>query len=82
MTGDQLDFWQDEVDALPWGGQSPRSLASKAVHDRLLALGYHATCGVDNSLVYCRSREALRIATDPAQYQLCVSTSFGPKIGG
>lgn len=26
----QLDLWQAELDALPWGGQSPRALTSAA----------------------------------------------------
>ena len=26
MNSDQLDLWQSEVAALPWGGQSPRAL--------------------------------------------------------
>ena len=26
MIGSQLDFWQEELDALPWSGRSPRAL--------------------------------------------------------
>ena len=26
MKGSQLDFWQEELDALPWSGRSPRAL--------------------------------------------------------
>ena len=26
MNSTQLDLWQSEVDAMPWGGRSPRSL--------------------------------------------------------
>ena len=72
----QLDLWQDEVDALPWGGRSPRLLAQLVVADKLRRHVSLATGGVDNSRVGCQSREALRIAANPAQYQLCISTSF------
>ena len=75
MDSSQLDLWQAEVDALPWGGQSPWQLAKASVHAKLLTF-VRTTGGVDNSIVCCPSREALRIGTDPAQYQLCVSTSF------
>ena len=27
----QLDFWQASVDALPWGGRSPRALTKSAM---------------------------------------------------
>ena len=69
----QLDLWPDEVAALPWGGQSPRLLAQRIVLERLALKG---PCAVDNSFVRCPSREAQRGGTDPAQLQLCVSTSF------
>ena len=35
VISEQLDLWQDEVDALPWGGRSPRLLASQIVSERL-----------------------------------------------
>ena len=28
---DQLDLWQEELDASPWGGRSPRSLTRVAL---------------------------------------------------
>ncbi len=36
MNSTQLDLWQDEVDAMPWGGVSPRALtkASKVLYSR------------------------------------------------
>ena len=76
MISDQLDLFPDEVDALPWGGRSPRLLAEEVVRERLEKFVSAATCSVDNSRVGCQSREALRIASNPAQFQLCVSTSF------
>jgi hypothetical protein len=72
----QLDLWPEDVGALPWGGRSPRMLAKEIVSEKLR----NRPCGVDNSLVRCPSREALRIGTDPAQYQLCVSTSFEKEV--
>jgi len=76
MNSDQLDLWPAEVAALPWGGRSPRALAQEVVRERLERFVRGATCVVDKSSVRCRSREAQRFGTDPAQYQLCVSTSF------
>jgi len=75
MISEQLDLWPDEVSALPWGGQAPRLLAKVIVHAKL-ELFRRGTCGVDKSTVRCASREAQRSDVDPAQYQLCVSTSF------
>ena len=72
MHSDQLDLWPLEVAALPWGGQSPRALAQEVIRERLSK----RSCGVDNFLVRCPSREAKRVDVDPAQIQLCVSTSF------
>jgi len=43
----------------PWAGQAPRYL-TKPYRE--------GTCAVDNSVVSCRSREAQRIGTDPAQW--------------
>ncbi len=51
----------------PWSGVSPRHLT-------------RGSCVVDKSEVGCPSREALRFAVNPAQLQLCISTSF--KKGG
>ncbi len=75
MIGDQLDLWPEEVAALPWGGQSPLLLAQELVRERIRVF-IDAACVVDNSVVRCPSREASRIAVNPAQYQLCISTSF------
>ena len=75
MTSPQLDLWQAEVDALPWGGRTPRELAKEIVSEKL-SIRTRGTCGVDNSVVRCPSREALRIATNPAQLMLCIGTSF------
>ncbi len=88
MIGEQLDLWPDEVSALPWGGTAPRLLAQEVVTVRLVkhaaareaglydnVRGWHR-CVVDNSLVLCPSREALRIDADPAQLMLCICTSF------
>ncbi len=61
----QLDLWQAEVDALPWGGQSPRSLAQQVVHDKLESF-VRGTCGVDNSEVCCPKRERTDLF-DPRQ---------------
>ena len=72
----QLDLWPAEVAALPWGGQSPLVLAQLAVAEKLSKRFPQGPCGVDNSLVRCRSREAHDVCMDAAQYQLCVSTSF------
>jgi len=41
----------------PWEGRSPRSLT-------------RGSCVVDNSDVECESREAQRIAMDPAQWKI------------
>ena len=30
MYSDQLDLWEDEVEAMPWRGQSPRALTRTA----------------------------------------------------
>ncbi len=76
MIGEQLDLWQDEVSALPWGGQAPRSLAKELVTIKLVKYLRGRTCVVDKSAVRSPSREALRIIPDAAQFQLCVSTSF------
>jgi len=73
VNSSQLDLWPDEVAALPWGG---RLLAQEVVRQRLEKFVRAATCGVDNSFVCCPSREAQRFEASPAQYQLCVSTSF------
>ncbi len=43
----------------PWAGRTPRSLTK-------VARG--VSCVVDKSEVGCPSREAFRIATDPAQW--------------
>ena len=75
MNSVQLDLWQDEVDALPWGGRSPRSLVRVTVDERIREFRGRS-CVVDKSDVECGSREAQRFDVDPAQYQLCVSTSF------
>jgi len=75
MNSDQLDLWQDEVDALPWGGWSPRLLAQMLIHERISRFT-DGTCVVDKSEVGCQSREAQRFGTDPAQYMLCIGTSF------
>ena len=72
----QLDLWPDEVAALPWGGRAPRQLAKELVTIRLVKFLAGRTCGVDNSVVRCGSREAQRFDVDPAQFQLCISTSF------
>ena len=81
MYSDQLDLWQDEVDALPWGGHSPRLLAAQIVQQKVeLHRSVAGTCVVDNSSVGCRSREAQRFDVDPAQLMLCIGTSF--QIGG
>ena len=74
MISEQLDLWADEVDALPWGGRSPRLLAIQIVRERLDRFVAMATGGVDNSVVGCQSREALRIAANPAQLTICVSS--------
>ncbi len=76
MISEQLDLWADEVLALPWGGLAPRSLAQQIVTKKLEDFRRLATCGVDNSTVYCRSREAQRRGMDPAQIELWVTTSF------
>jgi len=76
MPSPQLDLWQDEVAALPWGGTSPRSLAQELVTIRLLKYRRRASCVVDNSVVRCPSREAQCFGTDPAQLMLCIGTSF------
>ena len=31
MNSPQLDFWQEELDALPWQGRSPRGLTRAAL---------------------------------------------------
>ncbi len=79
MLSDQLDLWQVEVDALPWGGRSPRLLVKAVVQARIDSF-LRTTCGVDNSVIGCPSREAQRIDVDPAQFQLCVSTSFSKEV--
>ena len=68
----QLDLWPVEVAALPWGGQSPRLLAQEVVRERIDRFVLEATCGVDNSVVGCRSREAQCIVPDPAQYKCLI----------
>ncbi len=76
MIGKQLDLWPDEVSALPWEGKAPRLLAQENVHVKLVKFLRGRTCVVDNSVVGCPSREALRIDVDPVQLQLFVRTSF------
>ena len=76
MNSSQLDLWPAEAAALPWGGQSPRSLAQVLVADRIGRF-IDAACGVDNFSVRCPSREALwnaRGYTDAAQLQVCICT--------
>ncbi len=51
----------------PWEGVSPRYLT-------------RGSCVVDNCEIGCPSREAHRFGVDPAQYQLCVSTSFKKEV--
>ena len=75
MNSMQLDLWPGEVAALPWGGLSPRLVIQVSIHERLKKFAA-CTGGVDKSSVCCRSREAQRFDVDPAQYMLCVSTSF------
>ncbi len=76
MSSGQLVLELDDVRLdVPWAGRSPRELARELV-DRRIELFVQATGGVDKSVVGCRSREAFEIGTDPAQFQLCVSTSF------
>ena len=75
MNSKQLDFWQAEMDALPWGGLAPRLLAQEVVHEKLKKFRGR-TGGVDNSTVCCPSREAQCFDVDPAQLQLYISTSF------
>jgi len=48
----------------PWEGRTPRSLTK-------VARG--VTCVVDKSVVCCASREANRIAANPAQFQFYIS---------
>jgi len=63
VLGEQLTLaldWGKE----PWQGRTPRSLTK-------VARG--ATCGVDNSVVGCPSREAQRFGTDPAQLVFYIS---------
>ncbi len=60
---------------VPWSGRSPRELAQQLVSERIRTFCVGAGV-VDKSDVGCPSREALRIASGPAQYQLCISTSF------
>ena len=72
MNSVQLDLWQDEVDALPWGGRSPRLLAAQIVSEKVENSALARTGGVDNSVVCCRSREAQRFGMDPAQIEIWV----------
>ena len=63
MLGEQLTLaldWGKE----PWSGVRPRYLT------RLYREG---TCGVDNSVVGCPSREAQRFGMDPAQLLFYIS---------
>ncbi len=76
MISKQLDLWPAEALALPWGGLAPRSLAQEVVTTRLLKHARGRTCGVDNSVVCCRSREAQRFGMDPAQLEMWVPHSF------
>ena len=76
MNSDQLDLWQDEVDALPWGGRSPRLLAAQIVSERMAK----HSCGVDNFSVRSQRREPTDFYPDGAQYLLCVSTSFQKEV--
>ena len=81
MYSDQFDLWQLEVDALPWGGRSPRAVVQRSVAERVSArAALLGTCVVDKSDVGCPSREANCIDVDPAQFQLCVSTSFMKEV--
>jgi len=76
MLAMQLDLWQGEVDALPWGGRRPRELAKEIVSERLRS----RTCGVDNFLVRCPSASGPPRITDSAQLMLCISTSFKKEV--
>ena len=69
----------DQRVVVPWQGVSPRELARQAVARRI-SMFLLTTGGVDNSVIGCPSREAQRFGTDPAQYQLCVSTSFKKEV--
>jgi len=76
MISEQLVLELDDVRLdVPWAGRSPRELAQELVRERLERFSRGAGV-VDKSEVCCPSREALRIATDPAQLQICVSSSF------
>ncbi len=72
MISDQLDLWPDEVAALPWGGQSPRSVVQREVLERIKRFCEGAGV-VDKSVIGCPSREAQRFDTDPAQLAICVA---------
>ncbi len=69
----------DQRLSIPWEGVSPRELAKTAVFERIRRFKL-TTGGVDNFVVGCPSREAQRFGTDPAQFQLCVSTSFEKEV--
>ncbi len=75
---EQLDLWPDEVDALPWGGRSPRLVVQRVVDQRIREFLKFSggPGGVDNLVVGCPSREAQRIGTDPAQLSICIADSF------
>ena len=78
----QLDLWPDEVAALPWGGQSPRALARELVDTRIKRFQLERTCGVDNSVVRCPSREAhyvARVYPDAAQF-MCLISDEAPSM--
>ncbi len=76
MGSDQLVLELDDIRLdVPWAGCGPRALAEALVDERirLFLLSDLEACGVDNSVVRCPSREALRIGTDPAQLMICVA---------
>jgi len=63
MVGEQLEL------PLEWGSESWAGVAPRYLTKRYRG----ASCGVDNSVVGCPSREAQRFGTDPAQFTIFVS---------
>jgi len=75
VIGDQLDLWGKELAALPWGGQSPRSLV-QARHAQLLT-------SVEKSLFLRREpQKDDRFFVAPDQLELWVPAQKRPVYDG